>query len=140
MPPKRRSYIKTVKAQIIQEYAQSDASTAGVALHHGLNANLVHKWIRAHSQKNWRCKIIHPAERAGHDAAAEQQPSHDPYRNHPRTRHGCSELARRQRRRVRDVSTRSTAIIRVDSICLVSGPMDMRVGTETALTPCGSGL
>ena len=52
MQPKRRSYTKTFKAQIIQEYAQPDASIAGVAQNHGLNANLVHKWIRLQSQQS----------------------------------------------------------------------------------------
>ncbi len=52
MQPKRRSYTKTFKAQIIQECAQPDASIAGVAQNHGLNANLVHKWIRVQSQQS----------------------------------------------------------------------------------------
>ena len=46
MQPKRRSYTKTFKAQLIQESAQPDASIAGVAQRHGINANLLHKWIR----------------------------------------------------------------------------------------------
>ena len=46
MQPKRRSYSKCFKAQVIQECAQPGASIASVALSHSLNANLVHKWIR----------------------------------------------------------------------------------------------
>ena len=46
MQPKRRSYIKNFKAQLIQESSQPDASIAGVAQRHGINANLLHKWIR----------------------------------------------------------------------------------------------
>ncbi|MBG5401650.1 IS66 family insertion sequence hypothetical protein [Stutzerimonas stutzeri] len=42
----RRTFPKAFKAQVIEECAQSGASVAGVALRHGLNANLVHKWIR----------------------------------------------------------------------------------------------
>ncbi|MDD0976443.1 IS66 family insertion sequence element accessory protein TnpB [Pseudomonas fontis] len=34
------------------ECAQADTSIANVALTHNLNANLVHKWIRVHGQKN----------------------------------------------------------------------------------------
>lgn len=52
MPQERRSYSKSFKAQVIAECAQSDSSIANVALTHNLNANLVHKWIRAHTQKN----------------------------------------------------------------------------------------
>jgi transposase-like protein len=52
MQPKRHSYSKSFKAQVIQECAQPDASIASVALSHGLNANLVHKWIRLQSQKS----------------------------------------------------------------------------------------
>ena len=46
MPGQRRSYPKSFKAQVVDECSQPDASVAGVALSHGLNANLVHKWIR----------------------------------------------------------------------------------------------
>ncbi|WP_256658145.1 transposase [Pseudomonas sp. D(2018)] len=46
MPGQRRSYPKSFKAQVVDECTQPGASVAGVALSHGLNANLVHKWIR----------------------------------------------------------------------------------------------
>jgi transposase-like protein len=46
----RRSYSKSFKTQVIQECAQPGASIASVALNHGINANLVHKWIRLQSQ------------------------------------------------------------------------------------------
>ncbi|VVO31317.1 IS66-like element accessory protein TnpA [Pseudomonas fluorescens] len=52
MPQERRSYSKSFKAQVIAECAQPDTSIASVALTHNLNANLVHKWIRVHEQKN----------------------------------------------------------------------------------------
>ncbi|WP_455910816.1 IS66-like element accessory protein TnpA [Pseudomonas putida] len=52
MPQERRSYSKSFKAQIIAECAQPGTSIANVALTHNLNANLVHKWIRVHGQKN----------------------------------------------------------------------------------------
>ncbi|WP_369334441.1 transposase, partial [Stenotrophomonas maltophilia] len=43
MSRQRRTFPKAFKAQVIEECAQSGASVAGVALSHGLNANLVHK-------------------------------------------------------------------------------------------------
>ncbi|TEF58520.1 transposase, partial [Pseudomonas aeruginosa] len=46
VPGQRRSYPKSFKAQVVEECTQPGASVAGVALSHGLNANLVHKWIR----------------------------------------------------------------------------------------------
>ncbi|WP_300728438.1 transposase [Pseudomonas sp.] len=52
MQPKRRSYTKIFKAQLIQESAQPDASIAGVAQRHGINANLLHKWIRLHPRQD----------------------------------------------------------------------------------------
>nr|WP_176604175.1 transposase [Pseudomonas aeruginosa] len=46
VPGQRRSYPKSFKAKVVDECTQPGASVAGVALSHGLNANLVHKWIR----------------------------------------------------------------------------------------------
>ncbi len=46
MSRQRRTFPKAFKVQVIEECAQPGASVAGVALSHGLNANLVHKWIR----------------------------------------------------------------------------------------------
>ncbi len=40
----RRQYSVAFKQRILDECAQPGASVAGVALTHGINANLVHKW------------------------------------------------------------------------------------------------
>ncbi|WP_132979288.1 transposase [Pigmentiphaga sp. D-2] len=42
----RRTYPKAFKAQVVAECGEPQASIASVALTHGLNANLVHKWLR----------------------------------------------------------------------------------------------
>ena len=42
----RRSYSKELKAQIVMECGQPNVSIAAVAQAHGINTNLVHKWIR----------------------------------------------------------------------------------------------
>ena len=42
----RRRHSAQLKAQILSECAQPGASVAGVALSHGINANVVHKWRR----------------------------------------------------------------------------------------------
>ena len=44
--PTRRFYSSEFKTQVRQECRQSGASVAGVALAHGINANIVHRWLR----------------------------------------------------------------------------------------------
>ena len=44
--PLRRFYSAELKTQVMQECRQSGASVAGVALSHGINANIVHRWLR----------------------------------------------------------------------------------------------
>jgi len=45
-PKKRRSYSKAFKARIVTASQQPGASVSRVALDHGLNANLVRRWIK----------------------------------------------------------------------------------------------
>lgn len=40
-----RYYSPQLKAEVIQECRQGSASVAGVALAHGINANIVHRWL-----------------------------------------------------------------------------------------------
>lgn len=42
----RRRHSAELKARVLSECAQPGASVAGVALSHGINANVVHKWRR----------------------------------------------------------------------------------------------
>ncbi len=42
----RRRYSAELKQQILADCAQPGASVASVALSHGINANVVHKWRR----------------------------------------------------------------------------------------------
>ncbi len=48
--PKRRFYSPELKLQVVQTCAQPGASIAAVALQHGINTNIVHRWIREHGQ------------------------------------------------------------------------------------------
>ena len=48
--PKRRFYSPELKLQVVRACAHPGASIAGVALQHGINTNIVHRWIREHSQ------------------------------------------------------------------------------------------
>lgn len=42
----RRQYGTELKQQILAQCAEPGASVAGIALSHGINANVVHKWRR----------------------------------------------------------------------------------------------
>jgi transposase len=42
----RRRHSAQLKTQVLSECAKPDASVAAVAMAHGLNANVVHKWRR----------------------------------------------------------------------------------------------
>lgn len=44
----RTSYPKVFKTQVVQECLLPDVSIASVALRHGINTNLVRKWIPAY--------------------------------------------------------------------------------------------
>jgi transposase len=48
--PKRRFYSPELKLQVVAACAQPGASIAGLALQHGINANIVHRWLREHNQ------------------------------------------------------------------------------------------
>ncbi len=51
-PKKRRRFTAEFKARIVADCQQPGASVARIALDHDLNANLVHKWIRAARQQH----------------------------------------------------------------------------------------
>ena len=44
--PKRRYYSPELKTQVVAECQAAGSSVAGVALTHGINANIVHRWLR----------------------------------------------------------------------------------------------
>ena len=48
--PKRRFYSPAFKLQVVGQCAEPGASIAAVALKHAINANIVHRWLREHSQ------------------------------------------------------------------------------------------
>ncbi|MDE2416609.1 MAG: transposase [Burkholderiales bacterium] len=49
--PRRREYSVEFKASVLERCRQPGASLAGVALSHGLNPNMVHRWIREERQR-----------------------------------------------------------------------------------------
>ena len=48
--PKRRFRSPEFKPQVVGACAEPGASIAGVALQHGINANIVHRWLGEHSR------------------------------------------------------------------------------------------
>ena len=44
--PKRRLYSPELKNEVVAQARLPGASIAGVALSHGINANIVHRWLR----------------------------------------------------------------------------------------------
>ncbi len=38
-------YEPSLKARVVAECSRAGASIAGIALNHGLNANMVHRWL-----------------------------------------------------------------------------------------------
>ena len=49
--PSRREYSGEFKASVLEQCRRPGASVAGVALGHGLNPNMVHRWIREERQR-----------------------------------------------------------------------------------------
>ena len=68
---RRTSYPKPLKAQIVQECLQPGVSMVSVALRHGINTNLVRKWIPAYRDRQvpaWPAFVpmkLEPATRPG---------------------------------------------------------------------------
>lgn len=56
----RRRHDTALKAQVLAECAKPEASVAGIALAHGLNANLVHKWRRMATAPSAHKAVINP--------------------------------------------------------------------------------
>ncbi|MES2909732.1 MAG: transposase [Pseudomonadota bacterium] len=49
--PRRREYSVEFKASVLEQCRRSGASLAGVALGHGINPNMVHRWMREDRQR-----------------------------------------------------------------------------------------
>ena len=56
----RRRHDAVLKAQVLAECAKPEASVASIALAHGLNANLVHKWRRTAAAPSAQKPVANP--------------------------------------------------------------------------------
>lgn len=54
----RRRYDKQAKAELVQACLKPGVSVARVALEHGVNANLLRKWITLHLQQQERSPVV----------------------------------------------------------------------------------
>ena len=59
----RRVHSSEFKAQVLGECRQPDASVAAVAIGHGLNPNVVRKWLAGQNLKRMAAKTPVPAQR-----------------------------------------------------------------------------
>ena len=55
----RRRHSAELKAQVLSECALPAASVASVALSHGINANIAHKWRRLAGAGSGACRLPH---------------------------------------------------------------------------------
>ena len=66
--PKRRYYSPELKAQVVQQCRQEKASIAAVALTHGINANIVHRWLNEAKNESPRVlRRLQPLRRWSHE-------------------------------------------------------------------------
>ena len=78
-PGSRRRHGPELKRQVLAECAAPGASVAKVAMAHGLNANLVHKWRRqAQAGGGVVAAAFVPVTVAGPTVMSEPSPSVDP--------------------------------------------------------------
>jgi transposase-like protein len=49
--PRRREYSAEFKTSVLEQSRRPGASLAGVALAHGINPNMVHRWLREERQR-----------------------------------------------------------------------------------------
>lgn len=126
----RSSYPEPFKVQVVQECLQPGATVSSVAIRHGINANVIRKWLplyrdqlpaalpafvplRATPKRPTAASVIIELS-LGEQSVTVKWPVSDP--------DGCARFVRG-----------ACPVIRIDSIWLATEPMDMRAGTETAL-------
>jgi transposase len=135
MKPRRRPVGGTApssSSRSLLECAEPGASVASVALSHGINANVVHKWRRqaCGGLPVIQAPIIRSCLIAASGMCACARYSHR-VASWRHQRH--ADLASGCRRALRRVDARAAQVIRVDALWLATEPLDMRAGTETAL-------
>ncbi|ABD68909.1 transposase IS3/IS911 [Rhodoferax ferrireducens T118] len=57
--PTHRTYTRQFKAELVVACQQPGASIAAIALQHGMNANVLHRWLKEH-ERDGRHRLIGP--------------------------------------------------------------------------------
>ena len=58
-PQTHRTYTRQFKAELVVACQQPGASIAAIALQHGMNANVLHRWLKEHA-RDGRHRLIGP--------------------------------------------------------------------------------
>ena len=58
-PQTHRTYTRQFKAELVAASQQPGASIAAIALQHGMNANVLHRWLKEHALDG-RHRLIRP--------------------------------------------------------------------------------
>jgi transposase len=89
---RRRRHSATFKRQVVEQTLQSGASVAAIALEHGLNANLLHKWRRQYRRAAQQ-RLDAPAALVAVDLAPSPAPPLTPTAASSRPADGQIEIA-----------------------------------------------
>lgn len=52
---RRRTYTRQFKAQMVAQCLQEDVSLASLAVEHGMNPNVLHRWVTEHEHYGHHC-------------------------------------------------------------------------------------
>lgn len=52
---RRRTYTRQFKAQMVAQCLQEDVSLASLAVEHGMNPNVLHRWVTEHERYGHHC-------------------------------------------------------------------------------------
>ena len=132
----RRNHALELKKSVLDE-CRAGASVAGVAMAHGLNANLVHKWRRLERSKvvaaatppipaQTFIPLVIASPTVTAPTCAEPRELRIEIRRD-------DQLADVGHRRVRRVAARTASMIRIDALWLATQPVDMRAGAGRLL-------
>lgn len=136
----RRNYSPQLKLEVIGQCQQSGVSATRIALSHGINANIVHRWLREHSRvptdgdgrEGGEGRWLFPRAAGATCPWSSGQPdraghlSGDP----PRCQRHDRALAAARGRCLRCLAARVPQVIRIDAGWLFCEPLNMRVGRD----------
>ena len=140
---RRRTHRLEFKARVMQACGQPGVSIASVALLHGLNANLVRRWLNGPDTGCGSSVALAAAQPCAAEhrrdcrnvraCAARDGRAHTAPRTAPRGRHPHRQLTQPRGGGLRQLAARVAAMIRIDAMWLAVEPVDMRAGADRLL-------